>query len=295
MAQHGGWDWRGSRTRLLTSVVGVLAGFLIVGGLVALGLQLAGAAQGMAGRVEVASPTATGSGTSSTVTAIPVPSLSAAQLATLPQSTTETSVKQAPVDLQSASEGRVINIAEDTAGFARPGAEAITVIPSRQIGGDTWLPVVARKANWLQVRLPSRPNGATAWIADTGQRTATTRWAVDIRLESGTMSIERDGKQVDSWPIGQGRSATPTPVGQTFLLAGFVDPQQTFSPVIYALGAHSETLDTYGGGPGTVAVHGWPTQAGRTGQVSHGCVRVPAAALDSFAKLPAGTPVSIST
>jgi lipoprotein-anchoring transpeptidase ErfK/SrfK len=130
-------------------------------------------------------------------------------------------------------------------------------------------------------------------VPEAGLSRARTEWAVTVQLGSGTMTVTKAGRSHGSWPIAQGKPSTPTPVGQTFLVSGFVDPTQNFSPVIYALGAHSDTLDSYGGGPGTVAVHGWPTAAGREGHVSHGCVRVPDAALKLFGKLPTGTPVDI--
>ena len=50
----------------------------------------------------------------------------------------------------------------------------------------------------------------------------------------------------------------------------------------------------YGGGPGTVALHGWPDPAVFGHPVSHGCVRVPAAALRALARIPLGSAVTIT-
>jgi lipoprotein-anchoring transpeptidase ErfK/SrfK len=68
----------------------------------------------------------------------------------------------------------------------------------------------------------------------------------------------------------------------------------TFSPLILPVGAHSDTLDSYGGGPGTVAFHGWPSKSVFGQAVTHGCVRVPADALKRLSKIPLGTPVFIT-
>ena len=64
------------------------------------------------------------------------------------------------------------------------------------------------------------------------------------------MTVTHAGSAVGSWAIGHGMADTPTPVGETFLLASFTDRNQSYSPVIFATGSHSDTLDGYGGGPG---------------------------------------------
>jgi len=275
------------------SAAGVVAGFVIVALVVFVGVKVFGHNGNKAAASPPASSQVAIDGTGQTTPAIPVPDVSKSVLAKLPRATTNGKVPKAPIDLTSGSDGRTIEIARNMPAFAKPGADPIAVIPDKQIGSTTWLPVIRTESGWAQVRLPSRPNGATAWIPEAGLGQARTRWAVTVQLGKGTITVTDGGKLKGTWPIGQGKPSTPTPVGQTFLLSGFVDPTQNFSPVIYALGAHSATLDTYGGGPGTVAVHGWPTAAGRNGRVSHGCVRVPEGALHMFAKLPTGTPVDI--
>ncbi|GAB3587231.1 L,D-transpeptidase [Calidifontibacter terrae] len=277
--------------RISTTVVGVLVGFaLVVAVVVAFALGRGGHADGAA---------ATGSSAarnipSSSIPDIPVPTVPPAVWDKLPKADTFGTVRSAPVDRDAFSGGKVVRIDHDLAAFGSPGEDPIAVIPSSQFG-PTWLPVIDSDRGWLRVRLPSKPNGSTGWIARDRLQIATTSWAVRISLGKGTMTITKGGAMVGSWTVGKGMANTPTPVGQTFLLGGFVDPDQNFSPVIYAMGAHSDTLDTFGGGPGTVAVHGWPSAAGRSGAVSHGCVRVPGDALTAFAKLPAATPITITS
>ncbi|WP_261986737.1 L,D-transpeptidase [Actinomadura sp. HBU206391] len=48
--------------------------------------------------------------------------------------------------------------------------------------------------------------------------------------------------------------------------------KRTYSPLILPVGAHSETLDTFGGGSGTVAFHGRPTTSVFGKAVTHGCI-----------------------
>ncbi|GAB3494610.1 hypothetical protein GCM10027572_23710 [Flexivirga lutea] len=279
-------------------MIGVTVGFLVVALAVFGGITLFGGGDDKPAAVTTAASSSpvgsAGAARSPGQSDIPVPHVPQSVLDKLPVADTDGKVVDAPVDLTTGSGGLAIEIAKPMPGFAQPGKEPITLIPKSQIGTTTWLPVLRTERGWAQVRLPSRPNGATAWVPAAGLERARTRWAVQVSLSKGTITVTYDGKSRGTWTIGQGKPSTPTPVGETFLLSGFVDPHQSFSPVIYALGAHSATLDSYGGGPGTVAVHGWPTAAGREGKVSHGCIRVPAAALQMFAKLPTGTPVDIA-
>jgi lipoprotein-anchoring transpeptidase ErfK/SrfK len=50
----------------------------------------------------------------------------------------------------------------------------------------------------------------------------------------------------------------------------------------------------FGGGPGTVGLHGWPDPSVFGQAVSNGCVRVPAAALQVLSHIPLGTLVMIT-
>lgn len=275
-----------------TSVAGVVVGFLVVALVVFIGVKVFGG--GGDKKPPAAAATSAAQTSASSVPDIPVPKVPQSVLDKLPVADTDGKVPKAPIDLKSGSGGLAIRVDKAMPGFAKPGADPVTMIPKSQIGTTTWLPVLQTERGWAKVRLPARPNGATAWIPEAGLNRAKTKWAVNVDLSKGTITITYDGKSKGTWDIGQGKAATPTPVGETFLLSGFVDPNQTFSPVIYALGTHSATLDSYGGGPGTVAVHGWPTEQGREGKISHGCIRVPDAALKMFAKLPTGTPVDIT-
>ncbi|MCP9981085.1 L,D-transpeptidase [Actinomadura madurae] len=70
--------------------------------------------------------------------------------------------------------------------------------------------------------------------------------------------------------------------------------KKTPSPTVLPLGTHSATLDTFGGGPGTVALHGWPDASVFGKAITHGCVRVPADALKALSRVPLGSLVLIT-
>ena len=208
--------------------------------------------------------------------------------------TTSARLPGAPLDdaPRAATSGLVVRPERVLPVFDAPGGRAFAKLPLRQFG-ETWLPVIDRRAGWVRVLLPSRPNGATGWLRATGVALRTSPYLVRVHLASRTLELTHDGRPVGSWPVAVGKPATPTPTGRTFLLGSVVDDAQSFSPVILPLGAHSDTLDTYGGGPGTVALHGWPDSSVFGAAVSHGCVRVPQEALDRLAEVPLGTLVIV--
>ena len=126
-----------------------------------------------------------------------------------------------------------------------------------------------------------------------------TPYLITVHLRSMRMELfftEQHGgpvEQVGDWEIGIGKPDTPTPAGRTFLLGSMVDPNQDYSPVILPLGTHSDTLDSFGGGPGTVAIHTWPTTDVIGTATSHGCIRVPKNALSKLQEVPLGTLVLV--
>jgi lipoprotein-anchoring transpeptidase ErfK/SrfK len=158
---------------------------------------------------------------------------------------------------------------------------------------------VQASPGWDRVLLPSRPNRATGWIftGGTGRpRLEIRRSSYLIRVQIGarTLSVDDGGRSLGTWTVAVGAAGTPTPVGRTFLLALLAPPRPTYSPLILPLGLHSNALSTFGGGPGTVGLHGWPNPSVFGHAVSNGCVRVPAAALHLLSGIPLGTLVLIS-
>ena len=215
-------------------------------------------------------------------------------LAELTASTTETTTRSAPRDSdpQGVTDGDVVHPLRTLPVYAAPGRRPFAKITPQQMG-ETWLPVVDRQAGWVKVLLPSRPNGSTGWLRSSQVEQRRTPYLIRVHVGSRTLELFESGSLVGSWTVAVGARDTPTPTGRTFLLGSIVDDQQKYSPVILPLGSHSETLDTYGGGPGTVALHGWPDPSVFGDAVSNGCVRVPADALDLLRQVPLGTLVIV--
>ncbi|ADB32853.1 ErfK/YbiS/YcfS/YnhG family protein [Kribbella flavida DSM 17836] len=217
-------------------------------------------------------------------------------LTTLAASSTHATISAAPPDAQpfAGTDGLVVHPRAETAVYSAPEGEPFAKIGPSQFG-PTWLPVVERTAGWVRVLLPSKPNRSTGWLPDEDLDRASSPYLIRVHTGSRRLELFERGKRVGRWRVGVGARKTPTPPGRTFVLGSIVDPHRSASPVVLPLGAHSPTLDTYGGGPGTVAIHGWPRADVFGAAISAGCVRVPQAALVRLQRVPLGTLVLIDS
>lgn len=215
-------------------------------------------------------------------------------LSKLVASTTKSTLPKAPRDTepQATTEGDVVHPKRVIAVYAAPGRRPFTKVTPQQMG-ELWLPVVDRRGGWAKVLLPSKPNGSTGWVRTAAVEERRTPYLIRVHVGSRQLELIEDGTVVGTWTVAVGKAETPTPTGRTFLLGSIVDPNQSYSPVILPLGSHSNTLDSYGGGPGTVALHGWPDDSVFGNAVSHGCIRVPDDALDQLSQVPLGSLVII--
>jgi len=180
--------------------------------------------------------------------------------------------------------------------YARPGGPPVAALPATELGSPTWVPVVQSRPGWDRILLPARPNRSTGWIylGGGGLRAAYSAYRVEISLAAFRLTVLDAGRRLGTWTVAVGAAGTRTPTGRTFLLASLSPVHPTYSPLILPLGLHSNTLNSFAGGPGTVGLHGWPDPAVFGHAVSHGCVRVPAAALRVLARVPLGSPVVIT-
>jgi hypothetical protein len=223
--------------------------------------------------------------------------LSVAQIARLPRATTFGRLPAEPRNLEPSAPGPgvVLHPTATRVVYARPGGPPVAALPSTELGSPTWVPVVQSQPGWDRVLLPTRPNGSTGWVylGEGGLQAASDEYRIEVNLAERRLSLTDGGRTLGSWAVAVGAADTPTPTGQTFLLASAAPVHPTFSPLILPLGLHSDALGSFDGGPGTVALHGWPDPAVFGHPVSHGCVRVPATALRVLSRVPIGTLVTI--
>ncbi|MCA1679442.1 MAG: L,D-transpeptidase [Actinobacteria bacterium] len=148
---------------------------------------------------------------------------------------------------------------------------------------------------WLHIRLPARPNGQTGWVPrhDLGPLKAV-RTMLRINRATLRATLYRDGHRIWTSRVGIGARATPTPPGRFWIrsrLRGLAaDP--AYGPYAFGTGAYSVLSDWPGGG--VIGIHGTNQPQLIPGRPSHGCVRLPNAAITRLHTLmPVGTPVRI--
>jgi hypothetical protein len=155
--------------------------------------------------------------------------------------------------------------------------------------------VSAAGRTWLRIRLPMRPNGRTGWVPR-GALGSLKAVRTMLRINRATLraTLYRDGRPNWSSPVGVGKASTPTPAGRFWIrtrLRGLRrDP--VYGPYAFGTGAYSVLSDWPGGG--VVGIHGTDEPELIPGRPSHGCIRVPNAAISRLWRLmPVGTPVVI--
>ncbi len=165
-----------------------------------------------------------------------------------------------------------------------------------EFGGPRTFLVIGELEDWVEVKVPVRPNGSTGWVrkSDVGFATTTMRIEVDV---SDRLLTVYDGDTIVFETVGAvGRDAYPTPIGEWYLRD--VIPwheESVYGPWVMALSAFSEQIDEINGGQAVVALHG-TSQPDKLGSaVSLGCVRLSNDDITTVASLvPVGSPVVIS-
>lgn len=219
-------------------------------------------------------------------------------LTQLPEANTFSSVSDAPTDPQpnaGATAGKVIHPKAEKVVYASVGGKPIAKLPVVQMGSPTWVPVVTEQDGWAQILLPTRPNASAGWVHLTPEEfeIAQNDYAVNVNRGSFSLEILENGKPIGNWKIGTGKAEHPTPAGRAYIIASIEETKNTYSPIVLPLSYHSDSLETFGGGPGTVGLHTWPDDSFVGQANSDGCIRVPRDALDQLVKLPLGTIVNI--
>ena len=156
-----------------------------------------------------------------------------------------------------------------------------------------------KKRRWLRVRLPGRPNGAAGWIRATRAVTRRTRWRVVVDVDRRIVRLLQDGRVSRRWRAVVGAPGTPTPRGLFAIGERVRQPDRDGFLGSWALHltAYSNVLDDFGGGPGTIGIHGRGGASLRDPlgtAASRGCIRLDNTAVEFLARRASeGTPVLI--
>lgn len=158
----------------------------------------------------------------------------------------------------------------------------------------TFLVTTQEPAGWLQVMLPLKPNGQQGWIHDTDVTRALIPYEIKVDRAAHKLAVLNLGQVVLEAPVAVGAPATPTPTGIFYVTDPVPGDGGSYGPWALGLSGYSEALESFGGGPPQIALHGTNHPELIGGDVSNGCVRVPNDMITQvYETVPLGTPVSI--
>ncbi len=154
--------------------------------------------------------------------------------------------------------------------------------------------VIDRVGARLQVRLPIRPNGSTAWIDASQVVTYVVPNDIVIDLSDRMLRAKHGDEVLLSAPVAVGSPSTPTPEGEFYVDISLADPGGSYGSWMLSVAGFSNVLTNFGGGIGQIAIHGWSDESVIGQAVSNGCIRMPNGVIERLAPLaPVGTPVTI--
>ncbi len=151
--------------------------------------------------------------------------------------------------------------------------------------------------DWLNVRLPQRPNGSTGWVRAADLRLWENPNRIEVSVSQRTLRVYRgDTTEVlFETLVAVGAPGTPTPLGDFFI--DIVNPlygHPTYGWGQLSVSGFSDVLQRFGGGIGQIAIHGWNNDNVVGDDVSNGCVRMRNDDIAIVSELaPLGTPVEI--
>ncbi len=148
--------------------------------------------------------------------------------------------------------------------------------------------------SWVEVRLPSRPNGRTGWVPR-GALGPLRRNTMQLRIDRGALraTLTRRGKVVWRARVGVGKASTPTPAGRFYVRERLVPREGSiYGALAFGTSAYASDSDWPGGG--VVGIHGTTQPQLIPGRPSAGCIRLRDADIRRLDRLiEVGTPVRI--
>jgi lipoprotein-anchoring transpeptidase ErfK/SrfK len=152
-------------------------------------------------------------------------------------------------------------------------------------------------SDWLQVDLPVRPNGSTGWIRTADVNLKQDYWRMKVELAAHRITVWNGADIVHEEAVGVGTAAAPTPPGEYYITEALTVPafqRSGYGPFAFGISGHSNTYTTFGGGDGTIGIHGTGDPSSLGKDASHGCIRLSNEGITKLInQVPLGTPVQI--
>jgi hypothetical protein len=180
---------------------------------------------------------------------------------------------------------------------SRPDGSTVRTMSARQqFGAPLTLLLVGRRAGWLRVELPVRPNGSTGWVRASDAHLRGLRYGLVLERGRHQLLLYDGARLMRRFRVGIGTVETPTPGGLYYLIELLrpSNPAGAYGPYAYGLSGFSTVIRHFNGGDGVIGLHGTDEPALVGHDVSHGCIRMYNADITYLTQvLPLGTPIRI--
>ncbi len=182
--------------------------------------------------------------------------------------------------------------------YSSPAAVGPSQLLAPTWGAPMTLPVMARRAHWLKVRVVALPRGQTAWIPSAQVTLTWTQYYLIVDLNEKHLLLFRDGNLALYVPVGVGAPQTPTPVGRYFVRFFTRSPNPAYGPFVIVTSCLAST-DTAWEEEGTPVItlngpfESSALTASHGAAVSQGSVLLSDSDLQRLRPVPAGTPIDI--
>jgi hypothetical protein len=178
-----------------------------------------------------------------------------------------------------------------------PGGVPVRTLAARlPVGSTLMLLVVGRRAGWVQVELPVRPNGSTGWVRESDVSLLGLQYGLEVDRGAHQLKLYDRNRLMRTFTVGIGTRDTPTPGGLYYLIELLRPPTPTgpYGPYAFGLSGFSTVIRHFNGGDGVIGLHGTNDPSGIGHDVSHGCIRMKNTDITYLAHLlPLGTPIRI--
>jgi hypothetical protein len=154
----------------------------------------------------------------------------------------------------------------------------------------------ADEREWVQIRVPKRPNGRTGWVArDALGPYNVNRFQLTVSRKTLRATLYERGRRVWSARVGVGAPGTVTPAGRFWVREKFrFKNTPLYGTHAIGTSAYAPTLSDWPNG-GVVGIHGTDQPELIPGRPSHGCIRIRNAEIARLWRLiPLGTPLRIT-
>jgi lipoprotein-anchoring transpeptidase ErfK/SrfK len=163
--------------------------------------------------------------------------------------------------------------------YDAPGGKPLAFLPQDMSGLPVTVPIVARRADWVAVLLPTL-NRTIGWLPPKGWSPSALHDQIVVHVAAHRLVWLRDGVEQAGFSVATGAADTPTPLGRTYVMGTTRTSGKVYAGVdALVLGAIPENKGALADElkDGHTAIHGWYKASAFGHSVSNGCVRLSAA------------------